>query len=174
MSAAIWNMLHRKNFTNKSDMEKFYYFEWKKLIPQKNCPCKSHFDNIEVKHPPVFDSENSYRHWTWVVHNEVNKKLGKPQITLEEAASIHGWEIEMTKNTESKCLHLGPVIGRTGTRAKPKEVFRCEFFEAPCTLTKRKEHENLIYKEDGPPETLGMKSHVCQSCPEFSTGKEGI
>ena len=54
------------------------------LLP---CPvCRSHYKVI-LQVMPVeswLDNRKSLVEWVWMMHNEVNKKLGKPEITMSE------------------------------------------------------------------------------------------
>ena len=48
--------------------------------------CRTHFQEI-FKLMPVeswLDNRSSLTEWVWMIHNEVNKRLKKPEITLSE------------------------------------------------------------------------------------------
>lgn len=54
------------------------------LLP---CPvCRSHYKEINQLMPVEtwLDNRKSLVEWVWMMHNEVNKKLGKPEITMTE------------------------------------------------------------------------------------------
>jgi hypothetical protein len=60
---------------------------WQYLIPAR-CDCKDGFQRILKDLPPDHSSPEAFFAWGVALHNAVNAKLGKPQITLDEAYSI--------------------------------------------------------------------------------------
>ena len=70
---------------------------WQYLIPQR-CDCKDGYQRILAEMPPDFSSPEAFFAWGVRLHNAVNAKLGKPEITIKEALSIwrksDGLEIE--------------------------------------------------------------------------------
>ena len=60
---------------------------WQYLIPAR-CDCKDGFQRILKDLPPDHSSPEAFFAWGVRLHNAVNAKLGKPQITLDEAYSI--------------------------------------------------------------------------------------
>jgi hypothetical protein len=60
---------------------------WQYLIPAR-CDCKDGYQKILEQFPPDFSSPEAFFAWGVALHNAVNAKLGKPQITLDEAYSI--------------------------------------------------------------------------------------
>jgi hypothetical protein len=60
---------------------------WQYLIPQR-CDCKDGYQRILVEMPPDFLSPEAFFAWGVRLHNAVNAKLGKPEITIDEAYSI--------------------------------------------------------------------------------------
>jgi hypothetical protein len=60
---------------------------WQYLIPQR-CDCKDGYQRILAEMPPDFTSPEAFFAWGVNLHNSVNAKLGKQQITIEEAYSI--------------------------------------------------------------------------------------
>lgn len=57
---------------------------WVHFIPQR-CDCKDGYQKILEDLPPDFSSSDAFFAWGVRLHNAVNAKLGKPEITLEEA-----------------------------------------------------------------------------------------
>ena len=53
-----------------------------KLPVFSKCKCNMFWDKWIVANPPTFDN---YFEWTVRTHNAVNQKLGKKQMTIEEA-----------------------------------------------------------------------------------------
>jgi hypothetical protein len=87
----FWSTLHIVALAypdNPSYVEKKaakdFYTSLSHILP---CPvCRSHFVEI-LKAMPVdtwVDSRANLIEWVWTVHNTVNKRLGKPEITLAE------------------------------------------------------------------------------------------
>jgi hypothetical protein len=60
---------------------------WQYLIPQR-CDCKDGYQRILAEMPPDYTSPEAFFAWGVNLHNAVNAKLGKQQITIEEALSI--------------------------------------------------------------------------------------
>lgn len=85
-----WSLLHRYRGCDPQWLELWVYF-----IPQR-CECKDGYQKILEQLPPDFSSPEAFFAWGVALHNAVNRKLGKPEITLDEAYSIwrsdHGLE----------------------------------------------------------------------------------
>jgi hypothetical protein len=62
--------------------------EWELLIPQYGCSCKRFYAEWKAANPPDFTSPEAFFAWGVRLHNAVNAKLGKPEITIEEAYKI--------------------------------------------------------------------------------------
>lgn len=76
-----WRKLHTEIFTEES------FKIWVDTIP--GCPsCKNDFKKILENNPPRF---NDWHRWSWEVHNIVNAKINKPEISWEEACRIWNW-----------------------------------------------------------------------------------
>jgi hypothetical protein len=72
---------------------------WQYLIPAR-CDCKDGYQKILEQMPPDFSSPEAFFAWGVRLHNAVNAKLGKAQITLDEAYLI--WrkdDARITKNS---------------------------------------------------------------------------
>ena len=79
----LWKKLHLMSNNREA------YEDWKRKLP---CgPCKAEWQRIEEKIPPDFSSLDLFFEWTVKGHNEINKKLGKPIVSLEEAKEI--WKV---------------------------------------------------------------------------------
>jgi len=77
-----WTLLHRYRGCDPQWLELWVYF-----IPNK-CECKDGYQKILEELPPDFTSPEAFFAWGVALHNAVNAKLGKPQITIDEALSI--------------------------------------------------------------------------------------
>lgn len=76
-----WKKLHTEIFNQDT------FKIWVETIP--GCAsCKHDFKKILETHSPRFDD---WQRWSWEVHNIVNAKINKPEISWEEACKIWGW-----------------------------------------------------------------------------------
>jgi|688.fasta_scaffold74274_2 hypothetical protein len=67
-------------------MDAVSFEAWVAAIP--GCEtCRRDFRELMKSNPPRFDD---WFRWTWEVHNEVNRKIGKPVLTWSEAC--HLWK----------------------------------------------------------------------------------
>jgi hypothetical protein len=85
-SRALWEELH----TKESPTEEWFK-DWLSRIPRYGCSCSKDFQAI-LEAIPV-DYRNFFV-WSVRVHNEVNKKLGKPTFSLEAAKERWGYQEE--------------------------------------------------------------------------------
>lgn len=75
-------------YTHKKAAKEFYE-SFQILIP---CPiCREHFAEHLTKHPitPHLDSRKDLFTWTVVLHNAVNKSLGKPEFSEQDAIQFY-------------------------------------------------------------------------------------
>lgn len=76
-----WAELHRK-----LDPDPEWFAAWLICIPGRACNrCAKNFEEILQANPIRYDD---YFRWSVEVHNAVNRKLSKPELTVEEAAGI--------------------------------------------------------------------------------------
>ena len=87
----MWFFLHTIAFSypnrpNAITKKKYYEFiqNLPMFIPIENMA--GDFSKILNKYPvqPYLDSKDSFIRWVWFIHNKINKKLEKPEITLSE------------------------------------------------------------------------------------------
>jgi hypothetical protein len=72
----LWERLH--TLANADDA---WFMAWRQQIP---CgPCANGFADIIEEMPPVYG--DGWFAWTVAAHNAVNRTLGKPEMTVEEA-----------------------------------------------------------------------------------------
>jgi hypothetical protein len=71
---------------------------WQLIIPNA-CECRSGYQQILKELPPDFSSPEAFFAWGVALHNAVNAKLGKPQITIDEAYSI--WRKSDARKSEN-------------------------------------------------------------------------
>lgn len=88
-----WSLLHNYRGCDPQWLELWVYF-----IPAR-CDCKDGYQKILEVMPPDFSSPEAFFAWGVRLHNAVNAKLGKPEITLDEAYSIWRNSDGSTKNS---------------------------------------------------------------------------
>ena len=47
--------------------------------------CRTDWGNLIATHPPDLTSRDAFFIWTWMIHEAINKRLGKTGISLEDA-----------------------------------------------------------------------------------------
>ncbi len=65
-----------------------WHAEWELTIPNYGCSCRKDYAEYKALNPPDFSSPAAYWLWGFDLHNWVNRKLGKPELTVEEAEAI--------------------------------------------------------------------------------------
>lgn len=78
-----WRRLH----TELQPTSEWFEQEWKPLIPQ-SCGCSASANKLLEQCPPRFESREEFFAWSVEYHNAVNRKLRKPEISLDEALAI--------------------------------------------------------------------------------------
>lgn len=87
----FWNVIHivalgyptEPTYTHKKAVKEFFE-SLQVIVP---CPkCRRHFADHLIKYPitPHLDARTDLFKWTVVLHNAVNKALGKPEFTEKE------------------------------------------------------------------------------------------
>lgn len=82
----------RKIHTTQMDEDSFK--KWLTALPK--CDCLEAFLAILKINPPRFDD---WFMWTWEIHNAVNAKLSKPEVTWDDAAKLWNWNRQHNKTT---------------------------------------------------------------------------
>lgn len=85
-----WYNLHLYPYTftwNEKNAQRWLY-EWLMDLQQFTC-CHQDFVNIISKTKPDFSSADGFFAWGVDRHNDVNQKLGKPIMSLEEAKKVY-------------------------------------------------------------------------------------
>jgi len=78
-----WTKFHKEVHTAEQ------LLEWEKTIPMFGCDCEGDYQSFKKQCVlPVFVDGIVNFDWKNEVHNLVNKKLLKPQVSLEEAHKI--------------------------------------------------------------------------------------
>jgi hypothetical protein len=74
----LWSMLHRGSAQ--------FPFTFNHSIPCGDC--RRRWQKIVAVNPPVYG--DGWFAWTVMVHNLVNAEIGKPQMSLADAAALWG------------------------------------------------------------------------------------
>lgn len=85
----LWTELHTRarSYTGTNDVE--YLKSFRARIPRYNhCKCQEFWDNWYRTNPPTYGPNDEYFAWTVKAHNAVNKKLNKPEISLDDAKKL--------------------------------------------------------------------------------------
>jgi hypothetical protein len=124
-----WFFLHTlamcyPKYPNAVTKKKYYDFVQNipMFIPTEEI--SNYFSKLLDEYPvqPYLDNKESFIRWIWFIHNKINKKLEKPEITLdefyikyyEEYKSIDIKTAEYYKIRE-KLMYLGIIIIMSGT-----------------------------------------------------------
>lgn len=78
-----WDRLHDGSVSSSRDLT-----EWELTIPQYECGCRAFYAQYKADNPPDFTTPEAFFRWGVNLHNAVNRKLGKPELTIDEALSI--------------------------------------------------------------------------------------
>ena len=85
----FWNAMHIVSLAypaNPTEEEKAgtrAFFE--SLTTVLPCPiCREHYKEKIVASPPAVNSKGELIVWVWEIHNEVNKMLQKPEMSMED------------------------------------------------------------------------------------------
>jgi hypothetical protein len=68
-----------------------WYRDWERRIPNINCDCRRHWKELVEANPPDFASPLAFFQWGVDRHNDVNRRLGKPEVSFDEACRLYGW-----------------------------------------------------------------------------------
>jgi len=88
-----WKELHTRGLVDlPMDAEEKWFETYIEGLP---CPkCRQHFQAFLTDHAPDFSSRPRFFAWTVQAHNHVNRALGKPVLTDDEARRIHHFVAE--------------------------------------------------------------------------------
>lgn len=85
-SQQLWAELHRRGLAAPPGQDDgAWLIEFRMQLPCGGC--RLHWDAFCASMPPDW---GNYFAWTVAAHNEVNRRLGKPELTVEEAKCIWG------------------------------------------------------------------------------------
>lgn len=87
-----WHKLHCFPFSDDWGCQSRcqWWKNWQETIPNIGCDCRKHWKAFVEQNPPSFASREAFFAWTVYAHNQVNKRLGKPELSIEAAMEAHG------------------------------------------------------------------------------------
>ena len=82
----LWKTLHLRAYNHKGGDDSIFIRDFSNSIPRymTGCKCSEHWNRWITYNRPRFEPK-LYFAWTVKAHNAVNFKLGKKQLTIEEA-----------------------------------------------------------------------------------------
>lgn len=93
MTSRLWVELHRHALHDHVDgtTDKKWLMTWSAKVPKftKGCACNDHWKKWLATHPPNFATRDTYFEWTVKAHNSVNKRLNKPELTVDQAKALY-------------------------------------------------------------------------------------
>ena len=104
----FWFFIHSIAMTypkTPNDVTKKKYYEFVQnlhlFLPEEKI--SSSFKNLLADYPitPYLDNRESFVRWVWFIHNKINEKLEKPQITLEQFYKEYN---DVYKSTTTKTI----------------------------------------------------------------------
>jgi len=124
-----WFFLHTISICyplRPNSMTKKKYYEFIQNIPMF-IPIESiatYFSKLLDEYPitPYLDTRDSFIRWVWFIHNKINQKLEKPEITLNEFY-VNYYESYKPKNDKlmeyyklrEKAIYGGIIVSIIGT-----------------------------------------------------------
>ena len=87
----LWKELHTNAYKYTGTNDSAFLTAFGRKIPRyiKGCSCQEFWNNWVRTNPAVYGPNKEYFAWTVKTHNAVNKKLGKPEMTLEDALKLY-------------------------------------------------------------------------------------
>lgn len=87
----LWKDLHMNaiNYTGTNNYR--FLTNFGRRIPRytTGCSCKEFWNKWKKDNPPTYGPNGEYFAWTVKAHNAVNKKLGKPEMTVDDARKLY-------------------------------------------------------------------------------------
>jgi hypothetical protein len=94
----LWTDLHLWSATYASDRSAAlaWLAEFGRRVPSAGCDCRRSWAAVlkELPVEPYLTDAASLSRWGWMVHEEINRKLGRPTVSFAEAVRRWGWPEE--------------------------------------------------------------------------------
>lgn len=126
-----WFIIHTTAMKAKSHANKILFQELMKIL-EKNFPChycREHMKKFMEKEPlknynnkcyKDIDKDAGYFYWSWKLHNEVNKRLGKKLVSFHDAYNY------FSNLEENVCYNCGGI----NKNLTKKEISYNEFIKS--------------------------------------------
>lgn len=88
---ALWKEIHTRALGNPAGHDDTAFLDGlsrRLLFPGACAKCRNSYDDYRKAHVPDFTTPATYFHWTVDLHNDVNARIGKPVLTVEQARAI--------------------------------------------------------------------------------------
>jgi hypothetical protein len=83
----LWRELHKRPATARHLEDEDQWLE--KFAGRIPCgACKDHFKQLLREVPPDYTTRENYFAWTVEIHNRVNRRLNKPEVSVDEAMGV--------------------------------------------------------------------------------------
>lgn len=80
-----WAELHLFALRHKGSDSSEWLRDWMASLPFEDCPCEAHLKEFLEKNPPDF---SRFFEWTIALHNDVNDRIGRSIISVDDARVI--------------------------------------------------------------------------------------
>ena len=131
---ALWAILHYSAERIGLPLKKLQGEEsriWLNLLTSLRyslpCPqCKRHYSEYIAARPPTAFSQPAIREWLYQLHCDVNARLGKDNITIEQLSEIYSKPFQFTKYSRIVAEHMTYAL-RIGVciRTDIQRTLRC-------------------------------------------------
>lgn len=88
----LWRELHEFAIVATDDQwakREQWFDDWLSRVPQFGCDCQLHFKDLIKGLPPDFGDRMAFVRWTVHAHNVVNVRLGKKQLSVNDALAMY-------------------------------------------------------------------------------------
>lgn len=101
LNGELWVQIHKKAASSKTEFEKKDFANYmRNIYHQASCPiCKGHLGRFMTEVPftdfwnitePLLNGEDvGMSKWSWTLHNDVNRRIGKPLMPWRQYLSIY-------------------------------------------------------------------------------------
>jgi hypothetical protein len=85
----LWKSLHTRAYNHDGKDDSLFIKNFSQSVPQymTGCKCSEHWNRWIANNKPRHFDKDRYFTWTVFAHNAVNFKLGKKQLSIEEATA---------------------------------------------------------------------------------------
>lgn len=93
-----WRSLHQFAPDNRDSWDsaaaKRFVCTWLKGIPNQGCNCWENFQPILRLLPPAYETPEQFLHRSWMWHDAVSEKIGKPRVSWDDALAKWWFKVE--------------------------------------------------------------------------------